>query len=130
MVVLVVPCPLALRVRWFWHGVDVCGRWWRTGLQGLGAAVRWWWWALVVVLLLVCPGVWAWGGAVWLDPGLGRGVAPCWRARWRAPWCRCPLVFLAWWVSGADEPPCPRGGDGERARQRCASWRLVLRPLT
>ena len=24
-------------------------------------------------------------GAVWLDPGPGRGVAPCWRARWRAP---------------------------------------------
>ena len=56
MVVLVVPCPLALRVRWSWHGVDVCGRWWLTGLQGLGAAVRWWWWALVVVVLLVCPG--------------------------------------------------------------------------
>ena len=85
MVVLVVPCPLALRVRWSWHGVDVCGRWWLTGLQGLGAAVRWWWWALVVVVLLVCPGAWAWGGAVWLDPGHGRGVAPCWRARWRAP---------------------------------------------
>ena len=33
----------------------------------------------------VSPGVWAWGGAVWLDPGLGRGVAACWRARWRAP---------------------------------------------
>ena len=56
MVVLVVPCPLALRVRRSWHGVDVCGRWWLTGLQGLGAAVRWWWWALVVVVLLVCPG--------------------------------------------------------------------------
>ena len=56
MVVLVVPCPLALRVRWSWHGVDVCGRWWLTGLQGSGAAVRWWRWALVVVVLLVCPG--------------------------------------------------------------------------
>ena len=56
MVVLVVPCPLALRVRWSWHGVDVCGRWWLTGLHGLGAAVRWWWWALVLVVLLVCPG--------------------------------------------------------------------------
>ena len=56
MVMLVVPCPLALRVRWSWHGVDVCGRWWLTGLQGLGAAVRWWRWALVVVVLLVCPG--------------------------------------------------------------------------
>ena len=27
MVVLVVPCPLALRVWWPWHGVDVSGRW-------------------------------------------------------------------------------------------------------
>ena len=65
MVVLVVPCPLALRVRWSWHGVDVCGRWWLTGLQGLGAAVRWWWWALVVVSsaktspgMAVCHAVW------------------------------------------------------------------------
>ena len=56
MLVLVVPCPLALRVRWSWHGVDVCRRWRLTGLQGLGATVRWWWWALVVVVLLVCPG--------------------------------------------------------------------------
>ena len=56
VVVLVVPCPLALRVWWSWHGVDVCGRWWLTGLQGLGAAVRWWWWALAVAVLLVCPG--------------------------------------------------------------------------
>ena len=69
-----------------------------------------------------------WSGAVWLDPGPGRGVAPCWRARWRAP--RPVLVFLARWVSGVGEPPCPCGGNGERACQRCASWRLVLRPLT
>ena len=34
LVVLVVPCPLALRVWWSWHGVDVCGRWWLTGLTG------------------------------------------------------------------------------------------------
>ena len=27
VVVLVVPCPLALRVWRSWHGVDVCGRW-------------------------------------------------------------------------------------------------------
>ena len=80
VVVFVVPCPLALRVWWFWHGVDVCGRWWLTGLQGLGAAVRWWWWALAGAVLLVRPGVWAWGGAVWLDPRPGRGVAPCWQA--------------------------------------------------
>ena len=54
VVVLVVPCPLALRVWWSSHGVDVCGRWWPTGLQGLGAAVRWW--ALAGASLLVCPG--------------------------------------------------------------------------
>ena len=39
-----------------WHGLDVCRRWWLTGLQGLGAAVRWWRWALAVAVLLVCPG--------------------------------------------------------------------------
>ena len=44
-------------VVWGWrHGVDVCGRWWLTGLQGFGAAVRWWWWALAVAVLFVCPG--------------------------------------------------------------------------
>ena len=65
VVVLVVPCPLALRVWWSWHAVDVCGRWWLTGLQGLGAAVRWWWWALAGGVLLVCPA------------GSGRGVVRC-----------------------------------------------------
>ena len=34
VVVLVVPCPLALGVWWYWHGVDVCGRLWLAGLQG------------------------------------------------------------------------------------------------
>ena len=34
VVVLVVPCPLALRVWWSWHGVDVCGRWLLAGLLG------------------------------------------------------------------------------------------------
>ena len=56
VVVLVVPCPLALRVWGSWHGVDVCGRWWLTGLQGLGAAVGLWWLALAGAVLLVCPG--------------------------------------------------------------------------
>ena len=56
VVVLVVPCPLALRVWWSWHSVDVCELWWLTGLQGLGAAVRGWWWVLVGAVLLVCPG--------------------------------------------------------------------------
>ena len=56
VVVLVAPCPLALHVWWSWHVVDVCGRWWLTALQGLGAAVRCWWWALAVAVLLVRPG--------------------------------------------------------------------------
>ena len=79
VVVLVVPCPLALRVWWSWHGVDVCGRWWLTGLQGLGAAVRWWWWALVGAVLLVCPG--------------GLGVGWC-SVAGPGPWsgCRAPLA--------------------------------------
>ena len=66
VVVLVVPCPLALRVWWSWHSVDVCGRWWLTGLQGLGAAVRWWWWALVVVVVV---------GAIYIY--IGRRRARC-----------------------------------------------------
>ena len=55
VVVLVVPCPLALCIWWSWHGVNVCGRSCLTELQGLGAAVRWWWWALVGAVLLACP---------------------------------------------------------------------------
>ena len=34
VVVLVVPCPLALRVWWSWHGLGVCVQWWLAGLQG------------------------------------------------------------------------------------------------
>ena len=34
VVVLVVPCALALRVCRSWHGVDVCGRWLLVGLLG------------------------------------------------------------------------------------------------
>ena len=56
VVVFVVPCPLALRVSWSWHGVDVCGQWWLTVLPGSVAVVRWWWWALPGAVLLVCPG--------------------------------------------------------------------------
>ena len=85
VVVLVVPCPLALRAWWSWHGVDVCGRWWLTGLQGLGAAVRGGGGRWRGRCCWCAPGVLAWGGAVWLDPGPGRGVAPCWRASWQAP---------------------------------------------
>ena len=73
VVVLVVPCPLARRVWCSLHGVDVCARWWLTGLQGLGAAVRWWWWALAGAVLLVCPvglGM-GWWGVV--GPGLWSG---------------------------------------------------------
>ena len=78
VVVLVVPCPLALRVWWSWQGVDVCGRWWLTGLQGVGAAVRWWWWALVGAVLLVCPG--------------GLGVGWCGVAG-PGPWSRCRALL-------------------------------------
>ena len=56
VMVLVVPCPLALRIWWSWHSVDVCRRLWMTGPQGVGAAVRWWWWALAGAVPLVCPG--------------------------------------------------------------------------
>ena len=34
LVVLVVPCLLALREWWSWHGADVCGRWLLAGLLG------------------------------------------------------------------------------------------------
>ena len=34
VVVLVVPCPLALREWWSWHGVDVCECWSLAGLPG------------------------------------------------------------------------------------------------
>ena len=72
VVVLVVPCPLALRVWWFWHGV--CGRWWLTGLQHFAAAVRWWWWALAGAVLLVCPGGLGvgWCGVAGPSPWSGR----------------------------------------------------------
>ena len=85
MVVLVVPCPLALRVWWSWHDVDVCGRWWLTGLQGLGAAVRWWWWALAVAVLLVCPGGLGVGWCIVAGPGPWSGRRALLRVRWRAP---------------------------------------------
>ena len=68
-----VPSPLALRVWWSWHGVDVCGRWWLAGLLGGGAAVRWWLCALVGTVLLVCPralGV-GWCGVAGLGPWSG-----------------------------------------------------------
>ena len=45
-----------------------------------GGGGRWW-----GRCCACAPGVLAWGGAVCLDPGPGLGVAPCWRARWRAP---------------------------------------------
>ena len=53
VVVLVVPCPLALRLWWSWHGMDMCGCRLLAGLVGWGAVVRWWWWALVQTVLLV-----------------------------------------------------------------------------
>ena len=65
VVVLVVPCPLALRVRWSWHGVDVCGRWWLTGLQGLGCCGT--------VVVVGAGG----GGVVGVPRGSGRGAVRC-----------------------------------------------------
>ena len=111
VVVLVVPCPLALRVWWSPHGVDVCGRWWLTGLQGLGAAVRWWWWALVGAVLLVCPG------------GSGRGVVWCgWTlalvgVSGPAGGCAGGPPDLSWsyWPGGCRgrvNPPVPVGATG------------------
>ena len=85
VVVLVGPCPLALREWWSWHGVDMCGRWLLAELPGWGAVVRWWWWVLVGAALLVCPGGLGVVGAAWLDPSPGRGAASCWPARWQAP---------------------------------------------
>ena len=38
LVVLVVPCPLALLEWWSWHRVDVCGRWSLAWLPGCRAA--------------------------------------------------------------------------------------------
>ena len=113
MVVLVVPCPLALRVRWSWHGVDVCGRWWLTGLQGLGAAVRCRWWALVVVVLLVCPGGLGVGRCGVAGPGPWSG-----RRALLAGALAGPLGAGAPWSSwpggcrGRVNPPVPVGATG------------------
>ena len=73
VLVLVVPCPLALRVWWSWNGTDVCGRWLLAGLLDWGAAVRWWWWALVGTVLLVCPGGLSVGWRGVAGPGLWSG---------------------------------------------------------
>ena len=96
VVVLVVPCLLALRVRWSLHGVDVCGRWWLTGLQGLGAAVGWWWWALAGAVLLVCPGGLGvgWCGAAGPGPWSGRRALLA-GALAGPPTCRGLLGLLA-----------------------------------
>ena len=106
-----------------------------------------------MVVLAWCGGVWAvvadWaagfgccgmvvvvgaggGGVVGVPRGSGRGVV-------RSGWTRA-LVGRRALLAGALAGPLtclgllglvdPRGGDGERACQRCASWRLVLRPLT
>ena len=34
VVVLVVPCFLAMGEWWSWHGMDICGRWLLAGLPG------------------------------------------------------------------------------------------------
>ena len=65
VVVLVVPCPLALRVWWSWHGVDVCGWWWLTGLRVFGCCGT--------VVVVGAGG----GGVVGVPRGSGRGVVRC-----------------------------------------------------
>ena len=130
MVVLVLPCPLALRVRWSWHGVDVSGRWWLTGLQCLGAVVRWWSWPLVVVVLLVCPGGLGVGQCGVAGPGPWSGRRALLAGALAGPLVPVPLGLLGLVGVGGGWTPLSPGGDWERARQRCASWRLVLRPLT
>ena len=129
VVVLVLPCPLALRVWWSWHDVNLCGQWWLAGLQGFGCCRT--------VLVVGAGG----GGAVCVPRGSGRGVARC-------RWTRALLEEshpaggrageppdLSWssWPGGCRgrvNSPRPRGGDGERACQRCASRRRASRPLT
>ena len=110
VVVLVVPCPLALRVWWSWHGVDV---WalvpgWAAGLGCCGTVVM----------------VGAGGdGAVGVPPGSGRGVA---RRGWtrarvgaprpageRAGWA--PDMSWSSWPGGCRgrvNPPVPVGATG------------------
>ena len=95
MVVLVVPCPLALRVRWSWHGVDVCGRWWLTGLQGFGCC------GTVVVV-----GVGG-GGVVGVPRGSGRGAVRC-------GWTRA--------LVGASRPAGGRVGAPPGAGAPWSSW--------
>ena len=116
VLVLVVPCPLALRVWWSWHGVDVCGRWWLTGLQVLVAAVRWWWWALVGAVLLVCPGGLGVGWSAVARPGPWSGCRPPAGGRAGGP----PDLSWSSWPGGCRgrvNPPVPVGATGSR----CAS---------
>ena len=45
-------------------------------------------------------------GWAWVPVGVPRPVGAL--SRRRVPWP--VLALLAWWVSGAGDPPCPRGG--------------------
>ena len=111
VVVLVVPCHLALRVWWSWHGVDVCGRWWLTGLQGLGAAVQWWWWALAGAVLLVCPGGLGVGWSGVAGPGPWFGASRPAGGRAGGP----PDLSWSSWPGGCRwrvNPPVPVGATG------------------
>ena len=111
VVVLVVPCPLALRVWWSWHGLDVCGRWWLTRLQGLGAAVWWWWWALATAVLLVCPGGLGVGWCGVAGPGPLVGASRPAGGRVGGP----PDLSWSSWPGGCRgrvNPPVPVGATG------------------
>ena len=79
-------------------------------------------------VLLVCPGDLGVGWCGVAGPGSPPGCQPLLAGALVAPWP--VLVFLAWWASGPGDLPCPRGGDGERVCQQCASMRHASRPLT
>ena len=128
VVVLLVPCPLALREWWSWHAVDVCRRRLLAGLPGEGAVVRWWWWVLVGAVLLVCPAGLGMGWRGVAGPGSWSGRCALLAGALAGPMTCLGLLGLV--VSGAGEPPCSRGGDGEWACQRRASLRRASRPLT
>ena len=111
VVVLVVPCPLALLVCWSLHGVDVCRRWRPTGLQGSGAAVRWWWSELVGAVLLVCPGGLSVGWCSVAGPGPWSGCRALLAAALAGSLTCLGLLGLLG-VGGGVDPPVPVGVTG------------------
>ena len=80
------------------------------------------------VVRLVCPGGLGVGWCGVAGPGSRPGRRALMAGTLAGLWP--VLVFLAWCVLGAADPPCPRGGDGERVCQGCATLRHASRPLT